>query len=161
MDIYRGTPTGAVMRARALRRNMTDAEKRLWRALRESFPHIKFRKQVPVGPYVADFLSFGARLAIEADGGQHGDGKAQAYDARRTRFLQNEGFTVLRFWNNDILSNTEGVLTEIAKSLSHREREGGTKCRKGEGDLSAVTLQSPSPSHASHGTLPLPAGEGK
>ncbi len=160
MDIYRGTPTGAVMRARALRRNMTDAEKRLWKALRESFPQIKFRKQVPVGPYVADFLSFGARVIIEADGGQHGDGKAQAYDARRTRFLQNEGFAVLRFWNNDILGNIDGVLAEIAKSLSHREREGGAKRRKGEGNFGAVTLQSPSPDLASLGH-PLPSGEGK
>lgn len=160
MDIYKGAPTGAVMRARALRRNMTEAEKRLWKALRESFPGIKFRKQVPIGPYVADFLSFGARLIIEADGGHHGGADAQAYDNRRTRFMEHEGFTVLRFWNNDILGNPEGVLTQIALSLSHREREGGAKQRKGEGDYCTTAAASPSPDLASLGH-PLPMGEGK
>lgn len=149
------------MRARALRRNMTDAEKRLWRGLRGSFPSIKFRKQVPVGPYVADFLSYGAKLIIEADGGQHGNADARAYDDRRTRFMEREGFTVLRFWNNDILGNIEGVLTEVAESLSRREREGATQRRKGEGDQSASHALPPSPSHASHGPLPLPMGEGQ
>ncbi len=159
MDIYKGTPTGAVMRARALRRNMTDSEKRLWKALREALPQIKFRKQVPIGPYVADFLSFGARLIIEADGGQHGDAYARGYDDRRTLFMEREGFTVLRFWNNDILGNTEGVLSQIAESLSHREREGAAQRRKGEGDQSTAARQSPSPDLASLGH-PLPKGEG-
>jgi len=109
---------------------MTDAEKRLWKGLREAFPDTKFRKQVPVGPYVADFLSYSANLIIEADGGQHGDADAQAYDDRRTRFMEGEGFGLLRFWNNDILGNTEGVLANIAESLSRRERG---KPRSGEG----------------------------
>ncbi len=139
MDIYKGTPTGAVMRARTLRRNMTDAEKSLWKALREGFPHIKFRKQVPIGPYIADFLSYGARMIVEADGGQHGDAAAQAYDARRTRFLASEGYTVLRFWNNDVLNNIEGVLMQVNESLARREREGA---RKGEG---AARIAPPSP----------------
>jgi len=160
MDIYRGAPTGAVMRARDLRRNMTDAEKRLWKGLREAFPDTKFRKQVPVGPYVADFLSYSAKLIIEADGGQHGDADAQAYDDRRTRFMEGEGFELLRFWNNDVLGNTEGVVASIAESLSHREREGAAQRRKGEGDQSAVARQSPSPDLASLGH-PLPMGEGK
>ncbi|MFX8899280.1 DUF559 domain-containing protein, partial [Acinetobacter baumannii] len=73
MHVYQNAPAGAVSKARRLRRASTDAEKRLWQALREAFPGARFRRQVPVGPYIADFLSFGARLVIEADGGQHGE----------------------------------------------------------------------------------------
>jgi len=73
--------------------------------------------ECPVGPYIADFLSFGHEL-IELDGGQH----TPESDARRTAYLERQGFRVLRFWNNDALANTEGVLTQI--SLSLRDREG-------------------------------------
>lgn len=84
---------------------------------------------MPIGPYYADFFSFPAKLVIEVDGGQHGE--AQDYDARRTAFLESQGLRIIRFWNNDVLGNTEGVLTQISFSLG--EREGATKSRKGEG----------------------------
>jgi len=105
----------AINRARRLRRNMTDAERGLWRALRESLPFYHWRKQVPLGPYFADFASHSAKLIIEVDGGQHAT--ETAYDAKRTAFLQGQGFRVLRFWNNDILSNIDGVVQMVAQAL--------------------------------------------
>jgi len=160
MRLYADIPTGAVPRARLLRRDATAAEKVLWRALREAFPPIRFRRQVPVGPYFVDFLSFGARLIVEVDGGQHAE--AVEYDARRTRFLEAQGYRVLRFWNNDVLENLEGVIETIAKSLSLWEREGAAQRRKGEAVSPTQQTCPPSPSHdASHrGPLPLPMGEG-
>jgi very-short-patch-repair endonuclease len=127
---YRGQASGTVTRARGLRKNATEAEKLMWRALRENFPSAKFRRQVPIGPYYADFFSFSMKLVIEVDGGQHGE--AQDYDARRTTFIEAQGYRVIRFWNNDVLGNTEGVMEAI--SLSLREREGAAKRRKGEGN---------------------------
>ena len=116
MKGYDTAGSGAVDRARAMRKAPTDAEKRLWRELRRCFPEAKFRRQTPVGPYFADFLSFRHKLIVEADGGQHAERTEQ--DRRRTAYLESEGFTVLRFWNNDILANTEGVLHQIAEALS-------------------------------------------
>jgi very-short-patch-repair endonuclease len=110
----------AVAHARALRRNATDAETKLWRALREKLPAAKFRRQVPIGSYFADFVSHSARLMIEVDGGQHAERAEQ--DAARTRYFESQGYRVLRFWNHDVLENTNGVLETI--SLSLREREG-------------------------------------
>jgi very-short-patch-repair endonuclease len=77
----------------------------------EKIPGTKFRRQVPIGPYYADFLCFSAKLVIEVDGGQHGE--AQDYDTRRTAFLEAKGLRVIRFWNNDVLGNAEGVMTQI------------------------------------------------
>lgn len=102
----------------------------MWRVLRENFPGAKFRRQVPIGPFFADFFSFPMKLVIEVDGGQHG--VAQDYDARRTAFLEAQGLHVIRFWNNDVLGNTEGVIEVI--SLSIGEREAATKRRTGEGE---------------------------
>ena len=93
---------------------------------------MKWRFQAPVGPYVADFLCFARKTVIEVDGGQHAE--ADDYDARRTRFIEAEGYRVLRFWNNEVLANTDGVIEAIANSLSLREREGAPKAWKGEGD---------------------------
>ncbi len=132
MRLYANQPSGTVNRLRTLRRNATEAEKRLSRALKEAFPDLKWRFQAPVGPYVADFLCFALKLVIEVDGGQHAE--ADDYDARRTRFLETEGYRVQRFWNNDVLGNTAGVIESIQNSLSPWEREGGAKRRKGEGD---------------------------
>ncbi|MFL6731536.1 MAG: endonuclease domain-containing protein [Sphingomicrobium sp.] len=103
----------AVSRARRLRRRMTHAERILWRSLRDALPEWHWRKQVPLGPYFADFASHSAKLIIELDGGQH----AGAVDrhTERTRFLEDQGFRVLRFWNNDVLGNVVGVLENIAQ----------------------------------------------
>jgi very-short-patch-repair endonuclease len=114
----------AIVRARRLRRDMTPQERKLWRALRESFPAFNFRKQVPLGPYFADFACHRARLVIEADGSQHGSDEGIAYDEARTRFLETEGYRVLRFWNGDIDRNPEGVLRMIAAALEGAESSG-------------------------------------
>ena len=110
-------PPSAIPTARRLRRDMTDAERVLWRALRETFPAAHWRKQVPLGPYFADFASHSAKLIVEVDGGQHAT--ATAYDARRTAFLVAEGFRVVRFWNNDVLRNIGGVLEAIAQAFAN------------------------------------------
>ena len=102
--------------ARKLRRNPTDAEQRLWSRLRRrQVDGHRFRRQVPLGPYVVDFLCYEARLIVEVDGGQH-DAHAAA-DAARTAWLGSQDFRVIRFWNNDVLEKTDGVITEIQSAL--------------------------------------------
>lgn len=102
--------------ARKLRRRSTDAETRLWYHLRDRrLLGFKFRRQEPRGRAVADFLCQQARLIVEVDGGQHAESRT---DSERTAFLNSAGYLVLRFWNNDVLSNTDGVLDEIARTLS-------------------------------------------
>jgi very-short-patch-repair endonuclease len=88
----------------------------MWQALKLSFPDMHWRKQVPFGAYTADFACHQARLVIEVDGSQHA--VAGDYDAARTRFLESEGYTVLRFWNNDITRNPDGVITRIAEAAA-------------------------------------------
>ena len=122
MRAYQNQPSGTVPRARELRKNATEAEKRMWHALREKIPGVKFRRQVPIGAYYADFLCFSAKLVIEVDGGQHGE--AQDYDARRTAFLKAQGYRVIRFWNNDVLENTDGVIAMVMDSLSPSPSQG-------------------------------------
>ena len=101
--------------ARTLRRNATDVEQRFWLAVRDRrLAGRKFRRQASVGPYVVDFLCVDARLIVELDGGQHGGEP----DRHRTAWLENEGWRVLRFWNNDVLENFEGVLSIVAAALS-------------------------------------------
>ena len=102
--------------ARQLRRNLTDAERVLWRHLRaHRFQGQKFRRQQPLGPYILDFVHFGSKLVIEADGGQHAE---STRDAVRDAWLNSEGFRVLRFWNDQILRETEAVLEVILQALS-------------------------------------------
>ena len=102
--------------ARALRANQTEAESRLWQRLRDrQLAGVKFRRQAPVGPYIADFICLAAKLIVEIDGGQHAE-SAEA-DAARTAWLEGQGFRVLRFWNNDAMANTDGVLEEILAAL--------------------------------------------
>lgn len=101
--------------ARVLRRASTDAERRLWAALRgRRLDGFKFRRQRPIGRFVVDFVCMEHRLVIEADGGQHADSEA---DAERTEWLEAEAWRVLRFWNNEVLANTEGVLDRIPEVL--------------------------------------------
>ncbi len=88
-------PDSAMARSRTLRRNATGVEKQLWTALRTSLPQHKFRRQVPMGAYIADFVCHAARLIIEMDGGQHA--RSGHYDATRTLFLNGEGYRVMRF----------------------------------------------------------------
>ena len=116
MKTYDEARTGAVLRARELRRTSTEAEKRLLRALRSKLPQFKWRNQMPVGPYFADIACFAQKLVIELDGGQHAT--ATEYDAARSRFIAERGYRVLRFWNNEMLENVDGVLERIAADLS-------------------------------------------
>ena len=88
----------------------------MWRSLREAFPGWRFRRQVPFGRYLADFCSHQARLVIEVDGDSHA--ATQAYDVERTRFLEDEGYRVMRFSNADVLGNVDGVVAAIATRLS-------------------------------------------
>ncbi|MGN6156425.1 MAG: endonuclease domain-containing protein [Sphingomicrobium sp.] len=109
-------PTGAVGRARDLRKKMTDAERAMWRLLKLSFADYHFRKQVPIRHYIADFVNHRAKLVIEVDGGQH----SPEVDAERTRIIEAEGYRVLRFWNNDVLRNPDGVWALIEGALRER-----------------------------------------
>ncbi|RIV80884.1 endonuclease domain-containing protein [Aurantiacibacter xanthus] len=102
--------------ARDLRNNPTEAEQRLWSHLRASqFCGAKFTRQFPVGDFIADFACRSLRLAIECDGGQH---SASDADTNRTRIIAAYGYRVLRFWNHDILANTQGVLQVIADEIA-------------------------------------------
>ncbi|MFN2473475.1 MAG: endonuclease domain-containing protein [Sphingomicrobium sp.] len=95
---------------------MTDAERAVWRLLRENFPEAHFRRQVPIRQYIADFASHRAKLVIEVDGGQH----CPEVDAARTVTIEEDGYRVLRFWNHEVLGNAEGVWTIIDGVLRHR-----------------------------------------
>jgi len=101
---------------RQLRKRMTDAEQRLWRALRrKQLANFKFRRQHPFGDYIIDFVCLEAMLAIEVDGGQHGERNLE--DAARTEHLKRAGFRVLRFWNNDVLRDSDAVTEAIWSAL--------------------------------------------
>ncbi|MFP5329350.1 MAG: endonuclease domain-containing protein [Alphaproteobacteria bacterium] len=119
---------GSTQRARSLRTNATGAERAMWRLLREAFPDARFRRQVPLLHYIVDFASHRTRLVIECDGGQHNE----EVDADRTRTIEAEGYRILRFWNNDILVNPEGVHSVIASALLDRHPHP-TSPIKGEG----------------------------
>ena len=98
---------------------MTDAEQRLWYHLRaHRFGGHKFKRQVPIGPYVVDFACVGQKLVLEVDGGQHAD---SFQDRNRDEFLRQRGFVVLRFWNNEVLNNTNGVLHAVMAQLTKTE----------------------------------------
>ncbi len=105
-------------RARQLRRNQTDAERKLWARLRSrELCGFKFRRQYPISPFIADFCCFEQRLVVELDGGQHAQ-QTEA-DQRRSDLLTRHGYRVLRFWDNEVLQNIDGVLQRIAEALSN------------------------------------------
>ncbi len=118
-------------RSRELRANMTDAERRLWSCLSaRKVAGTRFNTQFPIGEYVCDFVSRSARLVIEVDGGQHAVNLGA--DAARTRFIEAQGYQIIRLWNNDVLSNTEGVVAEIERALA--DMPSPDPSRKREGD---------------------------
>ena len=105
--------------ARRLRQNPTEAERRLWSRLRKrQLEGCRFRRQAPLGPYVVEFACLTARLVIEIDGGQHSWQAGK--DAARTSWLEANGFHVLRFWNNEVHGNLEGVLDAVRRALQSR-----------------------------------------
>jgi very-short-patch-repair endonuclease len=120
MKTDEGVSSNQRSRARTMRGAPTDVELRLWRLLRDRrLNGIKFRRQVPLGPYIVDFLCVGAKLIVEADGSQHAE---SLRDIVRDTYLESQGWKVLRFWNNEVLQNREGVLETI---LAHARPSSG------------------------------------
>ena len=106
-------------RRRELRSNQSLAEQKLWKHLRKrQLSGLKFFRQYSIGLYILDFYCPEMRLAIEVDGGQHGEEKNRKYDEKRTEYLAKDNIKVLRFWNNDVLKNTEAVLEKIKKEIT-------------------------------------------
>jgi very-short-patch-repair endonuclease len=100
------------------RHNQTDAEKALWTRLRsKQLKGVKFRRQQPIGTYIVDLISFDSRLIIEIDGSQHSQDNKTNKDEKRTMWLQQRGYQVIRFWDNEVLQNIDGVLEKILAAL--------------------------------------------
>jgi very-short-patch-repair endonuclease len=112
-------------RTRFLRKNMTDSERKVWSYLSRDQMGVRFRRQVPMGIYIVDFVCFTPQLIVECDGGQHQSQKM--YDQKRDHFLQGLGFKVLRFWNNDILGNMNGVFDVIERTINDLLKEKDVK----------------------------------
>ena len=121
--------------ARSLRLNQTEAEKLLWSKLRNrQFMNLKFKRQVAIENYVADFVCFERGLIIELDGGQHNENAA---DRDRSDVLESKGFIVKRYWNNDVMNNMEGVLCDLTDTLNTLTP---TLSLEGEGTLKGAAL---------------------
>ncbi|MDP2618933.1 MAG: endonuclease domain-containing protein [Hyphomicrobiales bacterium] len=117
--------------AKRMRSTMSDAERALWQRLRaHRFRGLGFRRQVPVGPYIADFVCQEARLVIELDGGQHGVAGEVLHDRRRTAWLAGRGYRILRFWNDEVLKNMDGVLRRIEEELRDTPPSRSTASRR-------------------------------
>ena len=120
------------VRARSLRSTPTDAEALLWHHLRDRrMANQKFRRQRPIGPYFADFACLEAKLIVELDGGQHTD--AVAYDENRTRFIEAQGYRVLRFWNQEVLTQIDAVRERILQALQEDSPHPSPLPQAGEG----------------------------
>ncbi len=134
-------PPLATKHARTMRREQTDAERKLWLLLRDRrLDGAKFRRQAPVGPYIADFICLRRKLIVEADGGQHVESK---YDRERDRWLAKEGYVVLRYSNIDILKNPAGVLEDLLIHLQERPMYFGASPSPGRGSLRSPRPPSP------------------
>jgi very-short-patch-repair endonuclease len=120
MRLYAKQPIGTVPRARQLRREAPEPERRLLRALRDACPELKWRHQAPVGPFYADILCFSERLIVEVDGDDHATKIKR--DAARTRFLQTEGYHVIRFTNADVMEALDGVVQTIASTVADKQK---------------------------------------
>jgi very-short-patch-repair endonuclease len=145
---------GVTERARLLRRGETDAERRLWfRLSGRELGGFKFVRQIPIGPYVVDFLCRSARLVVELDGEQHAE---NLRDEKRTHFLNRHGYSVLRFWNHEVLREREAVLEAILAVLDGRVSGGESGLR-----LSPAGPSTGAPSPGRFATRPLPRGERK
>jgi very-short-patch-repair endonuclease len=128
-----GVSSNQRSRARSMRGAPTEVELRLWRLLRDRrLSGFKFRRQVPVGPYIVDFLCVGAKLIVEADGSQHVESPR---DKARDTYLESQGWKVLRFWNNEVLQNREGVLETILAHAGPSSGPSGHLLPEGEREL--------------------------
>ncbi len=120
--------------AKTLRTNQTDTEQRLWYHLRgHRFMALKFKRQKPIGHYIADFVCLECNLIIELDGGQHSENIE--YDVERDAWLRGQGFTVLRFWNNDVMQNIESVLEAIRLAVTEKTLSPTPLPQAGRGDI--------------------------
>ena len=109
-------------RARTLRKDDTEAERRLWEAIRNrGLGNFKFVRQLPVGPYIADFACRDHKLIVEVDGATHGTDAELNYDERRSAYLQDQGFRILRFWNDDVYKGLPDVCDAILQALAERK----------------------------------------
>jgi len=107
-------------RRQELRRNQTDAEKIFWSKIRNrQFHGLKFFRQYGIGPYILDFYCPAAKLAVELDGGQHNENLDREYDAARSEYLKERGITVLRFWNHEVLSDIQAVMSKAEAEIIH------------------------------------------
>ena len=123
------------LRARNLRRNFTDVEMKVWQKLRNRQLGVDFRRQHPAGNYVLDFYAPSVRLAVELDGEQHAQATTIASDRSGTRWLDERGVTMLRFWNSDVVQNVPGVLEVIAAKVAELQLSGMTPTRRWRADL--------------------------
>ena len=113
--------------ARELRQNQTEAEKTIWGKLKgKQIEDVKFRRQQPIGPYIVDFVCFKRRIIIEIDGGQHTEKKVRRKDEERRLWLEERGYKILRFWDNEVLKNIDGVLQIIKGVLEQSSEYGGS-----------------------------------
>lgn len=119
MDKHVYNDPGRKSSRRRLRKDPTDAERRLWSILRSrQMAGLKFFRQYGIGPYIVDFYCPEQRLAIEVDGGQHADVRGQEHDAKRERYLRELNIRVIRFWDNDVLQNIEAIGQKIGEEVS-------------------------------------------
>ena len=156
--------SGAVKRARQLRRQMTVPERKLWTALRKL--GLPVRRQAPIGRYIVDFAIHSASLVIEVDGGRHDLPEAQLHDAVRDAWLRSQGYQILRFRNEQALNDPDGVVQMILETLPPRwgkGRDGGGHAEGSEKALEAATPLAPNPQTSCPHPLPYPSpieGEG-
>ncbi|ESS73587.1 hypothetical protein MGMO_15c00080 [Methyloglobulus morosus KoM1] len=146
--------------ARELRKNATDSERLLWQHLRaHRLQGFKFKRQQPLGLYIVDFVCFEARLIVEADGGHHAE--QAEYDTRRDDWLRSQGFIVLRFWNNDILTNIEGVLESILEGCQNSSAPSPQPLprRGGGAKVNPAGRQNTHPDQTEAQSSPLPLRE--
>jgi very-short-patch-repair endonuclease len=112
----------AISKARSLRHDPTPVEKKLWEKIRKEQLGVRFRRQVPIGPYFADFACIELKLVVEVDGATHSESQT---DVARTNYLTGLGFEVVRFWNNDVLNNIEGVVENLTQVISEGKNKQG------------------------------------
>ena len=139
------------LRSRELRKNATDAERLLWRHLKmRQLAGVRFNNQVPIRPFICDFVARTPKLIIELDGGQHAVRTAE--DEKRTRFLESRGYRVLRFWNNDVLENVLSVIESALANAPPAMREGKSRAAtKGRACRVDPNRPSPNPSRTAGG----------
>ncbi|WP_374090952.1 DUF559 domain-containing protein [Methylomicrobium lacus] len=146
--------------ARQLRQQSTDAEQWLWQALRDRrMAGMKFRRQHPINPYVLDFYCHELKLAIELDGGQHNSDPGRARDRQRSRFLEQQGIRILRFWNNQVFQEAESVLEAIFRAVTVNRPSPLTPLPEGEGNKATSLPRSPGEGSLETLSPSVPLGE--